>query len=183
MALSSHRSQFGCWLGSLGASVIMAATGCGGSAAPTRTTADIPAASEPPDPEPARSAEAQKPKEDEKWEGEDEATKAASGTGASGAEARTNEVIAKVIRDNRKPFRDCYEKAAKEQPGIEGTLTLHFVLTPDGKVKSAELNRERSTLTAPTAVDCAVSALKTLKFPPSSRGMESVVNYPFDFKR
>jgi hypothetical protein len=28
---------------------------------------------------------------------------------------------------------------------------------------------------------CAVEAVKTFKFPPSSRGLESKVNYPFNF--
>jgi hypothetical protein len=98
-------------------------------------------------------------------------------------ETRTSEVIAQIVRDNRKPFRDCYEKGTKELPDLQGTLTLHFVLDPEGKVKKAELNQERSTIKAPQVVDCAISVLKGLKFPASSRGMESVINYPFDFKR
>jgi len=98
-------------------------------------------------------------------------------------ETRTSEVIAQVIRDNRQPFRDCYEKGKKKIPELEGTLTLFFVLNPKGEVKTAELNRERSDIVEPTVVDCAVAVLKTMKFPRSSRGMESTVNYPFDFKR
>ncbi len=61
-------------------------------------------------------------------------------------------------------------------------MTLHFVLDPEGKVKSAKLNIERSDIKAPLAVDCAIKELKKLKFPPSSRGMRSEVNYPFNFK-
>lgn len=101
----------------------------------------------------------------------------------SNGETRTSEVIAQVIRDNRQPFRDCYEKGKKKIPELEGTLTLYFVLSPKGEVKTAELNRERSDIVEPTVVDCAVAVLKTMKFPRSSRGMESTVNYPFDFKR
>ena len=88
-----------------------------------------------------------------------------------------------MIRDNRQPFRDCYEKGKKKIPELEGTLTLYFVLNPKGEVKTAELNRERSDIVEPVVVDCAVAVLKTMKFPRSSRGMESTVNYPFDFKR
>jgi len=101
----------------------------------------------------------------------------------SNGETRTSEVIAQVIRDNRQPFRDCYEKGKKKIPELEGTLTLYFVLNPKGEVKKAELNRERSDIVEPTVVDCAVGVLKTMKFPRSSRGRESEVNYPFDFKR
>ncbi len=101
----------------------------------------------------------------------------------SNGETRTSEVIAQVIRDNRQPFRDCYEKGKKKIPELEGTLTLYFVLNPKGEVKTAELNRERSDIVEPTVVDCALGVLKAMKFPRSSRGMESTVNYPFDFKR
>jgi hypothetical protein len=117
-----------------------------------------------------------------------ESTGAAAGTepspAAGGAEeTRTAEVIAQIIKDNRKPFRDCYEKGKQKIPELEGTLTLFFVLGPKGDVKKAELNKERSNIVEPVVVDCAVAALKGIKFPPSSRGMESTVNYPFDFKR
>ena len=98
-------------------------------------------------------------------------------------ETRSSEVIAQVIKDNRKPFRDCYEKGKQKIPELEGTLTLFFVLGPKGDVKKAELNKERSNIVEPVVADCAIAALKALKFPPSSRGMESTVNYPFDFKR
>lgn len=98
-------------------------------------------------------------------------------------ETRTNDAIARVIRDNRQPFRECYERAKAKDPNLQGTLTLHFVLDPNGSVKMAELNEARSTITTPAAVNCAIGVLKQLKFPPSSRGMETVANYPFDFKR
>jgi hypothetical protein len=162
---------------------------CGGAAAPAQS----PDGSETP-PEPAPIAESTATSDasgaaatDESWEGEAEATGVAPATGeATGAgETRTTEVIAKIVKDNRKPFRDCYEKGTKDLPDVEGTLTLHFVLDPSGKVKVAvaELNQERSTIKAPPVVDCAIAVLKSLKFPPSSRGMDSSVNYPFDFKR
>lgn len=144
------------------------------------------------------------PSADEIWEGEAEATSEGPGVpGSTGAvavgadrsrdepvsqanqrvETRTTEVVALVIRENRKRFRDCYEQGAKDRPDLQGTLTLHFVLDPRGKVKHAEVNAERSTIVEPSIDQCAISVLKTLTFPPSSRGMESSVNYPFDFKR
>jgi hypothetical protein len=96
-------------------------------------------------------------------------------------ETRTNEVIAKIIKDNRKPFRDCFEKGLDQVPELQGTMTLHFVLTPGGKVKLAELNEPRSDIKLPLVVDCALAVLRSMTFPRSSRGMESTVNYPFVF--
>jgi hypothetical protein len=151
---------------------------CGGNEPPPAAPAPAPAAPAAPAPAPVAAKAA--PAADEAWEGEAEAKGEAP---AGGAETRTTEVVARVIKDNRKPFRECYERGTKDLPDVQGSMTIHFVLSPDGKVKSAELNQERSTIKAPPVVDCAISVLKGLKFPPSSRGMESVINYPFDFRR
>jgi len=114
------------------------------------------------------------------WEGEAEAV---SKPGApQKTETRTTAVIQKVVLDNRKPVRDCYDKAKKELPDLKGTMTIKFVLDPEGNVKTAELNIERSDVKAPSVVDCSIEAIKKIKFPPSSRGMDTTVNYPFDFK-
>jgi predicted small lipoprotein YifL len=109
-----------------------------------------------------------------------------AGEGAEGGseaeDSRTTQSIQKVVADNRKPIRACYDKALKDIPDLRGTMTIHFVLDPEGNVKKAELNIERSTIKASEIANCAIGHLKTLKFPPSSRGMDTTVNYPFDFK-
>lgn len=158
--------------------------GCGG-AEPQVKSPEAPPETAPTEAAPKSAAASSPAGAEEAWEGEAEAKSGAPGGGASGkgGETRTNEVIAKVIKDNRKPFRDCFEASAKELPELEGTMTIHFVLDPEGKVKSAELNGARSTIQAAAVVNCSVAVLKSMKFPASSKGMESVVNYPFDFKR
>ena len=167
--------------------------GCGGSEPQPETPASAgvePAAS----PERAESPEpvaapAAANSTGENWEGEDAAKKAAA-TDAGGKpapadtkkeETRTTEVIAKIIKDNRQPVRDCYDKAQKELPSLKGDLVIFFVLDPEGKIKKIELNQQASTLKAPAVVDCAIKVIKGLNFPPSSRGMETTVNYPYNF--
>jgi len=164
---------------------------CGGSAPPPQTaddaTASDPSAASQTASEPGPGA----PASDEAWEGETEATSgsasSASGTGPAapsdtkGEETRTTEVVAKVIQGNRKPFRDCFEKGKKEIATLKGMMTLHFVLDPEGGVKLAELNAERSEIKSPVVVDCSIAVLKGMKFPASSHGMESTINYPFNF--
>jgi hypothetical protein len=148
--------------------------------AATEASSATPAAE--PSTEGSASGPSAKP-EGETWEGEAEATHGASDSaGKSGTETRTTELIQKVIVNNRKPFRDCYDKVKKELPDLRGTMTLHFVLDPAGKVKQAELNVDRSDIKSSTIVDCSIAALKKLPFPESSRGMDTSVNYPFDFK-
>jgi len=148
---------------------------CGGAETPPPESPPVAieaAPAEPPSPEPAPEPAETPPAEPE-----------TAGSGSSSGELRTAEVIAQVIKDNRQPFRDCYEKGRKKIPELEGTLTLHFVLDPKGKVRHAELNRERSDIVEPEVVDCALGVLRGMQFPASSRGMETTVNYPFDFKR
>jgi hypothetical protein len=78
--------------------------------------------------------------------------------------------------------RRCYDDLSTEEKGAGGMLTIAFKLGSKGDVQSATLNEERSTLKQPKLVSCAVAAIKAMKFPPSSRGFESSVNYPFNFK-
>lgn len=158
---------------------------CGGEAtSEPRTGADastIPPA-EPPADAASSTIDAATPVEGEDaWAGEAEAKTEKVPPGAEGkTETRTMEVIAQIVKENRKPVRDCFEKAKKELPDLKGDMVIHFVVDPEGKVKKAELNQERSTLKSPAVVDCAVKAVLAIKFPASSRGMDTTVNYPFN---
>jgi hypothetical protein len=166
--------------------------GCGGSEPQPETPASTgvePAAGPDPAPSPEPAAAPAASPTEGGWEGEDAAKKAAA-TDASGKpappdtkkeETRTSEVIAKVVKDNRQKFRDCYDKAQKDLPTLKGDMVLTFTLDPEGKVKKVELNQNTSTLKSPAVVDCSIKVMQGLKFPPSSRGMETVANYPFNF--
>lgn len=107
---------------------------------------------------------------------------AAKPPGLTVAETRSLDVIRQLIIKNRQRFRDCFEIERRKQPGLKGTLTLHFKLDPAGKVKLAEVNLARSTLKGSELAGCTIQALRGLPFPRSSRGFESEVNYPFDFR-
>ena len=170
------------------------ATACGGATpSPAAASDSKPAASE------AAAPEAAAPKaaaaEDEGWVGEkaaksDDSAKEAPAAheaepspvnGKAVVETRTMDVIRKIVMDNRKAARKCYDDARKDLKDLKGDVVVHFVLDPEGKVKLAELNQERSTLKAPPVTDCVISVIKGIKFPPSSRGMETSTNYPFNF--
>jgi len=173
------------------------ATGCGGAtpapaaAAPDSKTAAPEAAA----PEAAAPSKPKAP-DDEGWVGEksaksdDAAAHAASAAGdvepspANGkavVETRTMDVIRKLVMDNRKAARKCYDDARKDQHDLKGDVVVHFVLDPEGKVKLAELNQERSTLKAPVVTDCVLGVIRGIHFPKSSRAMETSTNYPFNF--
>ena len=158
---------------------------CGGEGTTEpQTAADAASATPPAEPtaDAAPPADSTKPAEaEDAWAGEAEAKTEKVPPGAEGkTETRTMEVIAQVVKENRQPVRDCFEKAKKELPDLKGDMVIHFVVGPEGKVKKAELNQERSTLKSPVVVECSLTAVKAIKFPPSSRGMDTTVNYPFN---
>jgi TonB family protein len=96
-------------------------------------------------------------------------------------DARGKAEIQAVLATNRDKVRACYDAALKNNPGIHGDVVVAFVINPDGSVKNAEVNWSESEIHVPELDSCAVDVLRGLKFPPSSRGLESKVNYPFNF--
>jgi outer membrane biosynthesis protein TonB len=157
------------------------AAGC----APARTPEAPSAAAA--DAEPLLSAGAEEPAAapEEPATTEPAAPSAESGstTPASGPrDTRTKEVISRVITDNRQKVRDCYDAALATNPGIAGDLVVGFVISPDGGVKQAEVNWAESDIHVPELDTCAAEAVRSFKFPASSRGLESKVNFPFNFK-
>ncbi len=175
------------WAAPLGALLLVACASSGSAtqpATPAEPARDVTASTE------AAPTEAAAPDE-EAWEGEDsiaeEGEDGGSGSAdeaeaeAGEAETRTMAVIQGVVKENRDSVRACYDKARETLPSLKGDLTIRFVLDPDGAVKEAEPNLERSTLKSPEVANCAVAAIEKIKFPPSSRGMETTVNYPFNF--
>ena len=82
---------------------------------------------------------------------------------------------------NRDKVRACYDAALAQNPGIKGALVLNFVIDPGGAVKTAEVSWPDSDIHVPELDRCAVDAVRSIQFPPSSRGLESKVTYPFNF--
>jgi len=168
---------------------VLCAAACGGSPPPAPAAPQGPAESAASSNAAAPTAQATT--EDETWAGEktdksadgaaSESPAAPAGADGKGAETRTMEVIQKLVLDNRKAARKCYEDARRDLKDLQGNVVIHFVLDPEGKVKLAELNQERSTLKSPVVVNCVIDVFKRIPFPKSSRGMETSGNYPFNF--
>lgn len=89
------------------------------------------------------------------------------------------EAIQGVVRKSFGAFRKCYESALKNDPHLAGTVSVSFVIAPDGSVQSAA--DHASTLPDSGAVQCVVGGFGRLTFPPPQGGYVTVV-YPIDFK-
>ena len=160
--------------------LVVLASGCGPAPAPAAApdetpelTSASPGASESPSATPP-AAESLPPEPAA-------AAPAASSAPAAPQDTRGKAEIQQVMADNRDKVRACYEAVLADNPGSKGDLVIDFTIDPRGEVKQAEVNWSASDLHIPELDTCAVDAVKAIKFPASSRGLESKVTYPFNF--
>jgi hypothetical protein len=99
----------------------------------------------------------------------------------AGSADRSGDDIRTIVQANRDKFRCCYDVALADHPGLEGSFVVGFTLAPNGSLKTAALDKTASDIKDDAMGDCAVAILKTLTFPPSRKGKESTVSYPFGF--
>jgi hypothetical protein len=159
---------------SLLGALCVAPIACGGASAESApaTSTPAPAPEEPAvAPEPVADDAATKP----------EASAAEEAKPLGEGDTRTMEAIAALVKAHRKEARTCYEEGQKQIEGLKGDLVVHFILKPSGEVKLADLNKERSTITEPSVVKCVIGVVTAIQFPKSSKGLETTVNYPFNF--
>jgi len=104
-----------------------------------------------------------------------------AGSKLSDGEERTMKVIQKTVLDNRARFRACYDAVQDKEPEVQGDMTIYFVLDAGGRVREAALNEQRSTLKHPEIAKCIVDELRKVQFAASTKGLETKVNYPFNF--
>ncbi len=155
-----------------------AVASCGGPSAPPEAAGASEPAAKPPRHEARSSSAGTSPSGTEAT-----SDRAAAGEGRSaGGAKRDPGEIQRVILAHREPVRRCYEEAHAKSPGLKGTLTMALVIRPDGTVKTAQVNAARSDIVTPAVVSCAAQVLSKLHFGRHPSGMESAVNYPFDFR-
>lgn len=104
-----------------------------------------------------------------------------AGPGHSQEPGRKREDIQTIVMARRDEARACYDKGLKDHPGIEGDLTVKFVIDPQGTVSDASVDSSKSSINEPTVGACIVDVIKKIKFAPSKGGFETRANYPFNF--
>lgn len=95
-------------------------------------------------------------------------------------DSRTTASIAKIIKEQRKAFKKCYEDVRKTQPDLKGNVLLKLVLDAEGKVKKAYVDDE-SSIRDQKIVDCMIKLAKSLSYPKSSKGLDKDFEYNFGF--
>ena len=88
-------------------------------------------------------------------------------------------IIDEVIKSGLGPIKYCYEQGLKTDPDLSGSLRVKFVISKTGSVSKAEL--KDGTIGDQSVVDCVVSKIEPLVFPPPKGGGIVIVTYPFHF--
>ncbi|MCB9553182.1 MAG: AgmX/PglI C-terminal domain-containing protein, partial [Myxococcales bacterium] len=88
--------------------------------------------------------------------------------------------IARVVRRHRDAIRFCYEKALQTKRGLEGKVTMRFVVGGNGAVLAAKA--AESTIGSAEVEQCLARQIQTWVFPAVQGGGVVVVRYPFLFR-
>jgi hypothetical protein len=86
-------------------------------------------------------------------------------------------IIRRYIKRNINKITYCYEKALLATPGLEGTVTTQFFISPTGSVSTAS-----ATGVSPEVASCVAGVIKAIEFPKPRGGGGVQVNYPFTFR-
>ena len=89
------------------------------------------------------------------------------------------EVIRRVVRQNHSRFRNCYEQALLQNPGLSGRVSVRFVIGRDGAV--THVANGGSDLPDPKVVTCVTQAFYDIGFPKPESGVVTVT-YPILFQ-
>jgi outer membrane biosynthesis protein TonB/pSer/pThr/pTyr-binding forkhead associated (FHA) protein len=89
------------------------------------------------------------------------------------------EAVRRVVRDNLRDLRSCYERALNQKTGIEGKVVITWEIGEQGRVLKAVT--KSSTIGSPFVEDCIRLKIKSWKFPEPPPGTVGVVSFPFVF--
>ncbi|MEO8702903.1 MAG: AgmX/PglI C-terminal domain-containing protein [Kofleriaceae bacterium] len=86
-----------------------------------------------------------------------------------------------IIRDKilavMPKLRTCYEQVLAVRPGLAGTVSVTFFITPTGSVATSH-----ATGVDPGVASCVATVIKTIVFPAPTNGGGVQVHYPFTFR-
>ncbi len=95
----------------------------------------------------------------------------------------TPDSIQQVILHQKGKIQECYEDTmATKSKKVEGKLMTSFIITDQGLVKNAKVEKKGTTLKDKGLHDCVVSVLTAMTFPKPPDGKDHPIEYPFNLK-
>jgi len=86
-------------------------------------------------------------------------------------------IIRRYIKRNIQKITYCYEKQLLAKPGLSGTVTTQFFITPNGNVATSS-----GSGVDPEVANCVADVIHGIEFPKPKGGGGVQVNYPFTFR-
>jgi pSer/pThr/pTyr-binding forkhead associated (FHA) protein len=86
-------------------------------------------------------------------------------------------IIRRYIKRNIQKIQYCYEKELLAKPGLSGTVSTQFFITPNGNVASSSGSGVDGAVAS-----CVAGVIKDIEFPKPKGGGGVQVNYPFTFR-
>ena len=93
--------------------------------------------------------------------------------------ATDREAIRKVVKENVKELRVCYERLAQRDPKESGRIDLNWTIQANGIVGDVKV--VKSEIKDEDTLECMIASLATWKFQKPLKGVILDVNYPFVF--
>jgi hypothetical protein len=95
----------------------------------------------------------------------------------------TQDTVRKVVASHQPQIQACYEEwLANQSKPAEGKLQAHWVITPEGLVKGARIEKKGTTLKDPKLHDCVLAAILAMEFPKPIDKRDHPIDYPFNLK-
>ncbi len=95
----------------------------------------------------------------------------------------TPDSIKQVVAAYQPKIQGCYEDhIANKKKAPQGSLKTAWVITPDGLVKGAKVDKRGSTLKDSSLHDCVVAVLSTMTFPKPPDSKDHPIEFPFNLK-
>jgi hypothetical protein len=89
------------------------------------------------------------------------------------------EIIRRVVHLHMNEVKYCYDQELVRKAGLEGRLSVQFVISPMGQVLSSVM--QSTTMNDVRVEKCVVDAVKRWEFPKPVGGGIAIVSYPFNF--
>jgi hypothetical protein len=95
--------------------------------------------------------------------------------------------VKRIVMSFQPQMQSCYEEtlAAIKNPkvkAVEGSLKTHFVITGEGQVRGARVEKKGSSLKDARLHDCVVAVLSSMVFPKPPAGKDQPIDFPFNLK-
>ncbi|NUP10322.1 MAG: AgmX/PglI C-terminal domain-containing protein [Polyangiaceae bacterium] len=87
----------------------------------------------------------------------------------------------KVLEAQNQPIKECYNKALRSNPKLEGNVVVNFVVENDtGRLRKARIDTSRTTAGEPIR-KCVLDAVRDLKLTPADANTGKAT-YTWEFK-